>query len=85
MLGMLQEIFQDVVFLPSGASFSTTFLKNCGRGESLGSTTCLNAVVGVSKGMLSVEYSCSNKNCGWGNQGHALCRILLLQQKLWLG
>ena len=55
--------FQDVVLLPSRASFSTTFLKNCGRGESLGTTTCLITVVG-------------------GKQGHARCKIPLLQQSL---
>ena len=33
--------FQDVTFLPSRASFSTTLLKNCGRGKSLRTTTCL--------------------------------------------
>ena len=36
--------FQDVVFLPSRACFSTTFLKNCGRGDSLRTTTCLRNV-----------------------------------------
>ena len=41
----------DLAFLPSLASFSTTFLKYCGRGESLGTTTCLKTAVGVSKGM----------------------------------
>ena len=51
----------DVAFLPSRASFSTTFLKNCGRGESLRTTTCLEAVVGVSTGMLPVKYFCYNK------------------------
>ena len=55
--------FQDVAFMPSQASFSTTFLKKCGRGESLGTTTCLKTVVG-------------------GKQGHAPCKILLLQQSL---
>ena len=35
----------NVAFMPSIASFSTTFLGNCGRGESL--ITCLKAVVGV--------------------------------------
>ena len=38
--------FQDVVFLPFRASFFTTFLKNCGRGESLETSTCLKTVVG---------------------------------------
>ena len=52
---------QDVAFLLSRASFVTTFLKDCGRGESLATTTCLNTVVG-------------------GKQGHALCKVLLLQQ-----
>ena len=36
--------FQDVAFLPSRANFSTTFLKKCGRGEYLGTTTCPNTV-----------------------------------------
>ena len=57
--------FQDVAFLPSRASFSTTFLKSYGRGESLVTTTCLKTVVG-------------------GKQGHAPCKILLLQQSLFL-
>ena len=52
-------VFQDVAFLPSRASFSTTFINNCGRGESLRTTACLKAVVGVSKGMLPVQYFCS--------------------------
>ena len=43
-------LFQHVAFLPSPASFSSTFLKNCGRGESLGITTCLNNVVGGKQG-----------------------------------
>ena len=38
--------FQDVTFLPCRASFPTPFLENCGRDESLGSTTCLSTVVG---------------------------------------
>ena len=57
--------FQDVVFLPLCASFYTTFLKNCGRCESLVTTTCLKTVV-------------------VGKQGHAPCKILLLQQSLFL-
>ena len=43
-----------------GASVSTRFLKNCGRGDGLGITTCLTTVVCVSKGMLHVRYFCSN-------------------------
>ena len=42
--------FQDVVFLPSQARFSTTFLKNCGRGEGLRTTICLETVVGGKQG-----------------------------------
>ena len=57
--------FQDVEFQPSRASFSTMFLKICGRGESLVTITCLNTVV-----------------VGW--QGHALCKMFLLQQSLLL-
>ena len=44
--------FQDVAFLPS--------LKTVVE-VSLGTTTCLKTVVGVSKGMLPVEYYRSTK------------------------
>ena len=37
-------VFLDVAFLPSRAISFTTFLKNCGRGESLGTTTCPKTV-----------------------------------------
>ena len=40
---------------------SITFLKNCGRGEGHRTTTCLNTMVGVDKGMLAVKYFFSNK------------------------
>ena len=60
-VGELLVCFQDVMFLPSCASSSTTFLNNCGEGECLVTTTCVKTVVGVSKGMLSVKYFCSNK------------------------
>ena len=43
--------FLDVLFLPCRASFSTTFLNNCGRGEGLGTTTCLETMFGVSKAL----------------------------------
>ena len=53
-------------FFPSRSSLSTsTFLKNCGRGESLRTTTCDKTVVG-------------------GKQGHAPCKILPLQQSIFL-
>ena len=51
--------FRDVALMPPRASFSTTFLKNYGRGESLGTSTCLMTVVGVSKAMLPVKYFCN--------------------------
>ena len=38
--------FQDVVFLSSRGSFSTTFLKNCVRGEALRAATCLATMGG---------------------------------------
>ena len=53
---------QDVAFLPSRASFYTTFLKNCGRGEILGTTTCHKTVVGDKPGFLHLKYFCSNKS-----------------------
>ena len=40
--------YQDVAFLSSVASFCTTFLENCGKGESLMTTTCPKAGWGVS-------------------------------------
>ena len=36
-------------------------LKNCGRGESLGTIICSKTVVGVSKGMLPAKYFRPNK------------------------
>ena len=39
-------VFHNVMFLPSEASFSTTFLKNDGRGECLWTATCLKIMVG---------------------------------------
>ena len=53
---------KDVTLLPSRASFHTTFLKNCGRSESLGITTCPKTVVGGKQGhapckILSLQQS----------------------------
>ena len=42
--------FQDVAFLPSRASFYTTFLKNCGGGCEVGTVTYNKAVVGGKQG-----------------------------------
>ena len=58
---LLLKGFQDVAVLLTRASFYTTFLINCGMGESVVTTTCDNTVVGVSKGVLHVKYFCSNK------------------------
>ena len=46
---------QEVVFQPFRVSFSTTFLKQCGRGESLGTTTCLRYVVGGKQGYAACQ------------------------------
>ena len=53
--------FQGVAFLSSQASSSTTFLENCGRGESLETTTCHKTEVGASTGMLPVKHLPYNK------------------------
>ena len=45
--------FQVLAFLPSGACFQTTFLKNCGRGESFGTTMCPKTVDGGKHGHAS--------------------------------
>ena len=42
--------FLDVAFLPSQGSFSTTFIKNCDRGENLWITAYLKTVVGGKQG-----------------------------------
>ena len=52
--------FQDVAFLPSRASFSVTFLNDCGGGGGLGTTTYLKTVLGVSMGMPPVKYFSSS-------------------------
>ena len=39
--------FPDIAFLPSQATFSSTCIKNCCRGEWLRITTCFRAVVGA--------------------------------------
>ena len=42
--------FQNVAFLPSRASISTTFLEDCGRGESLEITKYLKAAIWAKQG-----------------------------------
>ena len=61
----LQMGFHDVEFLSSRACFCPTFLKKCGRGESLWTATCIKTIVGVSKGMLHIKYILFNKSF-WG-------------------
>ena len=53
---------QDAAIQPSRVRFCSALLKNCGRGESLSTATCLRTVVGVSKGMLPVRSFCSNNS-----------------------
>ena len=52
---------QDAAFLPSWASFCAIFLENCGRDDSLWTTTCLTSVVLGCKAMLPVVCFCSRK------------------------
>ena len=58
----LQSGFQDVAFLPSRASFCSTFLKNCDRCYDLGTASCLQAVGWMSKGMLPVKSFSYNRS-----------------------
>ena len=59
-VGELLIGFHDVAILPSRTTFSTAFLENCSRGETLGTTPSLEAVVGVSKGMFPIKSFQSN-------------------------
>ena len=47
--------FQDVAFLPSCVSFTTSFKKNCGRGEGFRTTTCFRIVVEGKQGYASCK------------------------------
>ena len=59
MVGDLGMGFQDVAFLPSQDRFSTTFLKNCGTGESLAIIICPKTVVGGKQAsQLCIKYIC---------------------------
>ena len=49
--------FHDVEFLSSSAGFCTTFLKNCGRGESLWTNTCHRTVFGGLQGLAVCKIS----------------------------
>ena len=53
--------FQDVAFLPSRASFSTMFLKNCGRCKSLRTTTCPKTMAWAKQRHAPCKYSCTTK------------------------
>ena len=61
MVGGLKISFQDVASIPPTASFCISFITNCGRGYALGTTTCLETVVGVMQGHAPVKYLCSNE------------------------
>ena len=52
--GDLSEFSGCIVPAPR-ACFSSTFHKNCGRGESHGPTTCLRTVIGGKQDMLPVK------------------------------
>ena len=54
--------FQAVEFLPSRASFYTTFLKKCNRGEGLGAATCLRTEIGSKQSNASERYFYSDKS-----------------------
>ena len=54
--------FPDVALLPSRDSFSTTFLRNCGRGESLMITTCPKTAVGGKQGDATCKILLSKEN-----------------------
>ena len=54
--------FQDVAFLNSRASFSTTFPRNCGRGESPRTAKLPKTVIGDNQGhapcqLLQLQHS----------------------------
>ena len=57
LVGELLMGSQDVAFLSSDPSYCTTFLKNCGRGENLTTTTttCPMTVVGGKQGQAPCE------------------------------
>ena len=52
--------FLDVAFLPSWASFPPHFLKMEVEVKASGQPYVIKLWLGVSKGMLSVKYFCSN-------------------------
>ena len=56
LVGRILVGFQDAVFTPKLA-LHTTFPKNCGRGESLGNTTCPKTVVAGKHGHAPCEIS----------------------------
>ena len=81
------DCFQDVVFLPFRTTFYTTFLRNCVQVKTSGPPHVVGLWLGVSEGMLPVEYygrgeshgtaSCRRTVVG-GKRGHAPCRIFPL-------
>ena len=68
----LMMSFLDVAFQPSKASFSTTCLKCCGRGESLGTIACLITVVGGKQGHAACKIL-------WLHEASFLCQSNLMK------
>ena len=66
----------DIPALPN--LFCTSFLKYCGRGKGLGTTTYPKIVVLVDKSMLPVRYFHSNKASVWVSNGMLTEEIFLL-------
>ena len=73
--------FQRLAFLLSQATFSPTSLKIVIEVKASGPPHVLQLSLGVSKGMLRVEYFCPTTVVG-GKQGHAPCNIPLLRKSL---
>ena len=76
--------FQDEALRPTQASFSTIFLKICGRGESLWTATRLKTEVGVSKSMLPVKYFCSTEPLFVPFKFHGDHKTATKMRQIWL-
>ena len=67
---------QDVPFLPSGASSSNTYLRTCGGGESLRTTTCPKTVAGVNQEHAPGKILLLQQSQRSGESGHPRFGIL---------
>ena len=65
-------VFQDVAFLPSCASFSTTLATNCGSVERLRIAACLRTVFGDKQGYAPCEIFLLQ-------QGLFLCQLYFME------